>query len=187
MDERGSKSDDSPMELTRSRVSDEHGPDVESILDDEPAGKKIELRLWLKMLSCANLVTADIRRNLRTDFDVTLPRFDLMAQLYREPEGLRLGELSRRMMVTNGNITGLVDHLASEGLILRETTPGDRRVSVVRLSPAGREIFGQMAERHESWIHRLFGDIDRASILRLIDELDKVKRSVRANGSFAGD
>ena len=73
-------------------------------------------------------------RRLRTEFDATLPQFDLLAQLYREPDGLRLGELSRRTMVTNGNITGLADRLETDGLIQRETLDGDRRVTVARLT-----------------------------------------------------
>ena len=84
-------------------------------------------------------VSQEIRRRLRAEFDATLPQFDLLAQLYREPEGLRLGELSRRTMVTNGNITGLADRLEADGLIQRETLDGDRRVTVARLTPQGRD------------------------------------------------
>lgn len=95
--------------------------DMEIIVHGTQEGKKPELRLWLRMLSTTKLISQEIRRRLRTEFGATLPQFDLLAQLYREKDGLRLGELSRRTMVTNGNVTGLVERLEGDGLIVRET------------------------------------------------------------------
>ena len=85
------------------------------------------LRLWLRMLACTNLIEGEVRSRLRQQFDITLPRFDLMAQLERVPGGLKMGELSKRMMVTGGNVTGITDQLVAEGLVVREDNPADRR------------------------------------------------------------
>lgn len=154
--------------------------DVEALVRDEPAGSKMELRLWLRLLSCSNLISAEIRRRLRTEFDVTLPRFDVMAQLHREPDGLRLGDLSRRMMVTNGNITGLVDRLVEEGLVVREADPNDRRATTVRLTRAGSTMFRMMASAHESWIHEMFAGVPAKRVAELLEDLDVLKGSVSA-------
>lgn len=155
--------------------------DVEALVRDEPAGSKMELRLWLRLLSCTNLISAEIRRRLRTEFDVTLPRFDVLAQLHREPNGLRLGDLSRRMMVTNGNITGLVDRLVEEGLVQRAADPGDRRATTVRLTEAGVAMFRTMAASHETWIHELFGGLTRKHVELLLDDLQALKSSASAH------
>lgn len=132
------------------------------------------LRLWLRLLTCANLVEGDIRSRLRHEFACTLPRFDLMAQLDRHPEGLKMGELSRRMMVTGGNVTGITDQLQEEGLVSREPLPSDRRAYLIRLTPAGRTAFSQMAQAHETWIESLFaglGKDDRRALFALLGRL----------------
>ncbi len=157
--------------------------DLETSVRNVPAGGKRELRLWLRLLSTANLVSGQIRRNLRAHFDVTLPRFDLMAQLYREPNGLRLSELSRRMMVSNGNVTGLVERLVQEGLVLRETDPDERRAFVVRLSKEGNARFTRFAEENERFIVTLFQSLDRATMDALMDNLEKLKTSARRNAT----
>src|SRR5437899_8966611 len=110
------------------------------------------LKLWLRMLSCTLIIENEIRTRLRNNFDISLPRFDLMAQLERYPNGLRMGELSKRMMVTGGNITGLTDQLEREKLVVRVADPADRRAYSVKLTPAGRRAFEQMAAVHEGWI-----------------------------------
>jgi DNA-binding MarR family transcriptional regulator len=160
--------------------------DVETIVRDEPKGRKRQLRLWLRLLSCANLITAEIRQRLRTEFEFTLPRFDLMAQLHREPDGLRLGELSKRMMVSNGNLTGLVDRLIEEGYVSRVADPSDRRALVVRLTDSGSEIFTRLAAAHETWLSTMFSGLDAATTERLMKELAALKRSVVEAGA-AGD
>jgi DNA-binding MarR family transcriptional regulator len=154
---------------------------MEAIIQGGHANHKTELKLWLRMLSCTNLISTAIRRRLRTHFGVTLPRFDLLAQLDREKDGLRLGELSRRMMVTNGNVTGLVERLTTEGLIRRESADGDRRVGVVTLTPAGRAAFSSMAAAHESWLAELLADLDKNAIDMLMDALAAMKQSVTAH------
>lgn len=155
--------------------------DVEAIVRDEPEGKKLQLRVWLRLLSCANLISAEICKRLREEFDVTLPRFDLLSQLYREPNGLRLGELSRRLMVTNGNLTGLVDGLVEEGLVIRETVAEDRRAILVRLSKRGERGFAKMAVANESWLGELFSGADRRTLNALMRDLEILKASINAN------
>src|SRR5512134_3091261 len=95
------------------------------------------LRLWLRLLTCTLLIERRIKARLRDRFGMTLPRFDLMAQLERAPDGLKMSELSRRLMVTGGNVTGLTDQLVAEGLVDRHPVPGDRRAFAVRLTAGG--------------------------------------------------
>jgi len=114
------------------------------------------LRLWLRLLTCTTLIEQRVRARLRDRFAISLPRFDLMAQLERNPQGLRMGELSRRLMVTGGNVTGLTDQLVAEGLVARRGIPGDRRAYNVRLTPKGKRQFEAMAAEHETWIVALF-------------------------------
>ncbi len=114
------------------------------------------LRLWLRMLSCTTRIENVIRKRLVAEFGTTLPRFDLMAQLERHPEGLTMRELSQRMMVTGGNVTGITDQLEREGLVVRTPHPNDRRAFFVRLTPAGRRLFRRMASTHERWVIELF-------------------------------
>jgi DNA-binding MarR family transcriptional regulator len=133
------------------------------------------LRLWLRMLSCTVHIENEIRSRLRNEFDITLPRFDLMAQLEREPKGLRMGELSKRMMVTGGNITGITDQLEQEKLVVRVPDANDRRAYSVKLTPAGRRAFQRMAVVHESWIAELLGGLALAEKSKLIELLSKVK------------
>jgi DNA-binding MarR family transcriptional regulator len=135
------------------------------------------LRLWLRMLTCTNLIESHVRARLRTRFDTTLPRFDLAAQLARMPEGLKMGEVSRRLMVTSGNVTGLVDQLESEGLVERFDDPEDRRAVRIRLTRAGAQWFRAMAVEHEKWIVGLFGELtvqERASLFRLLARVKEV-------------
>ena len=147
--------------------------------DDHPGAHKDELRLWLRMLTCTTLVEGEIRRRLRAAFDLTLPRFDLMAQLERTPEGLTLGELSRRLMVSNGNVTGLVERLVESGQVERVPHAVDRRVVNVRLTDSGRAAFDQMAGAHAQWIGDLFEGLSAEEVRTLLRLLDRLKQSVR--------
>ncbi|MCV2367201.1 MarR family winged helix-turn-helix transcriptional regulator [Roseateles oligotrophus] len=113
------------------------------------------LRLWLRLLTCTNRVEGVIRNRLRQDFATTLPRFDLLAQLERNPDGLPMRELSKRLMVTGGNITGITDQLETEGLVVREAHPSDRRSYTVKLTATGRRQFKRMAATHEQWVIEL--------------------------------
>jgi DNA-binding MarR family transcriptional regulator len=134
-----------------------------------------DLRLWLRMLTCCNLIESEIRSRLRTEFDTTLPRFDLMAQLQRAPEGMKMSELSRHMMVTNGNITGITDQLEKEGMVERIKVATDRRSSIIRLTPKGKKHFQKMAQSHEQWVRSLFNGVSEKSRKQLFEALGEVK------------
>lgn len=136
------------------------------------------IKLWLRLLTCTNLITAEIRSRLRQEFDTTLPRFDLLAQLERHPEGLKMGELSKRLMVTGGNITGITDQLEREGLVSRVVDPSDRRSFMVRLTPKGHQSFAQMAKIHEGWVIDFFGGLSPAERDTLYRLLAKLKAQV---------
>ena len=150
---------------TETRATSEHAPD---------------LRLWLRTLACTNLIENYIRSRLRAEFGITLPRFDLMAQLERSPQGLKMGELSKRMMVTGGNVTGITDQLVAEGLVVREDSPQDRRAYIVKLTPQGRQSFRKMAEAHEKWVVELFGGMDPKQRGQLYELLALLKTSAVA-------
>src|SRR4051794_18529473 len=138
------------------------------------------LRLWLRLLTCTQIVEKQVRSQLRERFDTTLPRFDLMAQLERFPDGLKMKELSRRMMVTGGNVTGITDQLAAEGLVDRVDVEGDRRAYRVRLTAKGRRVFNDMARQHEQWVVEAFGALSGKDIATLYRLLGKVKDHARA-------
>jgi DNA-binding MarR family transcriptional regulator len=157
--------------------------DVETRASD---GDHQALRLWLRLLACTGMIESEIRSRLRAQFGTTLPRFDLMAQLERHPAGLRMTELSRRMMVTSGNITGITDQLVDEGLVRREPDASDRRAFVVKLTPAGRRLFDRMAAAHEGWIVELFaglGPADRQRTYALLAKLKTHLAAVQASDS----
>jgi DNA-binding MarR family transcriptional regulator len=138
------------------------------------------LRLWLRLLTCTQIVEKEVRARLRDRFDTTLPRFDLMAQLERAPEGLKMNELSRRMMVTGGNVTGITDQLVAEGLVDRVDVEGDRRAYRVRLTARGRKLFHEMAHQHERWIVEAFGTLTDKEVATLHKLLGKVKDHARS-------
>ncbi len=137
------------------------------------------LRLWLRLLSATTRIEDTIRQRLREQFGITLPRFDLMAQLEREPGGLSMGELSRRMMVTGGNVTTIVDQLEKEQLVTRTPQPGDRRSFAVRLTPAGRKAFATMAVAHEAWVVELLGPLSERQHAQLYKLLGTLKQGAR--------
>lgn len=134
------------------------------------------LRLWLRLLTCTQLVEKQVRTQLREQWGTTLPRFDLMAQLERSPEGLKMNELSRRMMVTGGNVTGITDQLVNEGLVERVEVAGDRRAYRVRLTTRGRKQFDEMARQHEAWIVAAFEGLSAREVESLHRLLGKVKQ-----------
>lgn len=153
--------------------------DLEIIMNETQEGKKQELRLWLRLLSTTKLISQEIRRRLRREFGATLPQFDLLSQLYREPEGLRLGELSKRTMVTNGNITGLVERLEIDGLVLRDRPVDDRRVIIAGLTEKGRTTFEAMAAAHGRWLEDMMADVDPIVLAGLLTHVGHVKQSAR--------
>jgi len=132
------------------------------------------LKLWLRLLTCTTQIEDEVRRRLRTGFNVSLARFDYLAQLYRHG-GLKMGDLSRFLMVTGGNVTGLTDELERDGLVEREISESDRRAIIVRLTPLGRESFEAMARQHEEWIVELFAGLDAAVVQRLYKHLGELR------------
>jgi DNA-binding MarR family transcriptional regulator len=155
--------------------------DLEFVVSDAQEGKKQELKLWLRLLATTKLMSQEIRRRLRREFGATLPQFDLLAQLYREKDGLRLGELSSRTMVTNGNVTGLVERLEADGTIIRERLPDDKRVTVARLTDKGRTYFEAMADAHERWIKEMMAEVDPVVISGLLTHVGHVKASAQSH------
>jgi len=153
--------------------------DAETKVAERPGDHEAELRLWLRLLTCTTLIEGEIRRRLRDTFDLTLPRFDLMAQLDKSPNGMTLGELSQRMMVSNGNVTGLAERLVEQGLLDRRASPTDRRVQIVSLTAEGRRAFRSMARTHEDWIAEIFSGLTASEIDTLMELLAKTKASTR--------
>ena len=145
-------------------------------------GDHAKLKLWLRMLSCTTQIEAEIRRRLRARFDITLPRFDYMAQLHRKRDGLKMSELSRYLMVTGGNVTGLTDELVREGMVVREASPDDRRAWIVRLTPGGRRSFEAMAREHEGWILELFAGVDAKAVQQMYGFLGALRVHMIRNG-----
>ncbi|MBM3648680.1 MAG: MarR family transcriptional regulator [Alphaproteobacteria bacterium] len=128
---------------------------------------KDRLRLWVRLLRVQRTVEAELRERLKRSFDTTLPRFDVLAALYRTPDGMLMSDLSRFLLVSNGNVTGIVDRLVSEGLVERARRNGDRRTSIVRLTRAGRASFQAMAAVHEGWVDELLAGVSGADTRRL--------------------
>lgn len=154
--------------------------DGETKVTEAPGDHRTELHLWLRLLTCTTLIEAEVRRKLREEFDFTLPRFDLMAQLERAQDGLVLGELSRRMMVSAGNITALVERLVEMGHITRTASTADKRVQIIRLTRKGRAEFSRMAEQHGDWIGAMFAGLTEDDVDTLMTALGKLKGSVRS-------
>tara|TARA_R110002020_G_scaffold6366_5_gene27013 strand:- start:1476 stop:1928 length:453 start_codon:yes stop_codon:yes gene_type:complete len=137
---------------------------------------KERLRLWLKLLKASRHVESEIRRRMRSEFNSTLPRFDVMASLARAPEGLRMSGISGMLKVSNGNVTVIVDKLVEEGLAVREAVPGDRRASIVRLTDKGQEVFANHAAVHETWIDEILGGLSQDDVEGMNLRLDHLAK-----------
>jgi DNA-binding MarR family transcriptional regulator len=138
---------------------------------------KARLRLWIRLLRATRQVEAETRERFKTQFNVTLPRFDVMAALYRKPDGMLMSEISRFLLVSNGNVTGIVDRLALDGFVARSQRDGDRRTSFVRLTAKGRAAFADMSAAHEGWIDKLLGGVT----VREAEQLSAKLRSFRSD------
>ena len=159
-----------------------------TVIDRETVGNEHDhtsLKLWLRLLTCTTMIENCVKKGLRNDFETTLPRFDLMAQLARYPNGLKMGELSQRMMVSGGNITGITDQLEKEGLVERLTPESDRRVWRVKLTAKGQRVFEGMAATHEDWIIDWMSSLTMDEQHLLQSLLGKLKQSVQQNGCEA--
>ncbi len=136
-----------------------------------PASKD-RLRLWIRLLRASRSIESVLREKLKTEFDTTLPRFDVMAALWRVPDGMLMSDLSRFLLVSNGNVTVIVDRLVADGFVVRATREGDRRTSMVRLTPKGTRAFAAMAAAHEDWVNTLLRDIGGAEARQLAARLE---------------
>ncbi len=139
------------------------------------ATSKARLRLWLKLLKTSGSIEAELRRRLRDRHNTTLPRFDVMSALSRNPEGLKMSQLSQFLRVSNGNVTGIVDRLTDDGLALRVAVPGDRRAQVARLTPAGEAEFARLAAEHEAWIDEMMAGLGADDITDMSALLDQIQ------------
>jgi len=155
---------------------------IEDRQDEVSSDIQLDLRTWLKLLTCTTLISAELRRQLREQFDFTLPRFDMLAQLDREPGGLVLTELSKRLMVSPGNVTPIMNRLLEEGYITRATSSLDRRVQIVCLTAEGRKKFRRMAKKHGQWVNAMMGGLELEERRALSGLLDRLKGNLRAGG-----
>ncbi len=138
------------------------------------------LKVWLRLLSCSTQVETALAKRLRAEAGITLARFDFMAQLHRHPDGLTMSVLSRYLMVTGGNVTGLADELEKEGLVARTADPNDRRTSRVSLTRKGRKLFDRLAAEHESWIVAMFVGMPKSEMTQLYDLLGRLRVQLAA-------
>lgn len=152
-------------------------PDLESSRTDKAAD---DTRLWLRMLSCCNLIENELRSRIRSEFQTTLPRFDLMSQLAYAPKGLKMSDLSKLMMVTNGNITGITDQLEKDGLVERIRDESDRRSSIIKLTAKGKRYYKRLQHAHENWISTLLSGLAPNSRSALFDLLGDLKQATYA-------
>ncbi len=150
---------------------------VEQKLQHIPREKE-GLRLWLRIVSCSQMVEQEIRILLRDKFDTTLPRFELLSALDRVPDGLNMGELSSWLMVTKGNVTGIAERLSEDGFIKRNPTPTDRRSFCVTLTPKGKKIYKEMEEQYEILLDKLFSGVSLDDSDMFTGVLAKVKEEV---------
>jgi DNA-binding MarR family transcriptional regulator len=147
----------------------------------QPVSKQ-RLRLWIRLLRTARAIEAKLRERLRVEFATTLPQFDVMAALARKSTGMTMTELSRFLMVSNGNVTGIIDRLVADNLVLRRAPAEDRRAIVVRLTPKGTSQFSQIAKVHEGWVDELLSDFDSAESEVVIQHLDGLATRIRNGG-----
>lgn len=145
---------------------------------DGALGDDMNLRLWLRLLSCAMVIEKRVKRRLAEQFDATLPRFDVLAALDRHPDGMTMGALSSSLLVSNGNVTALVRLLERDGHVRMSPSPSDRRVSIVRLTPSGESHFATLADAHHEWIDAMMTGIDRQQRASLYDLLGALKSSI---------
>jgi len=135
------------------------------------SASKEKLRLWIRLLRASRIIESELREKLSREFDTTLPRFDVMAALYRTPDGMLMSDLSRFLLVSNGNVTGIVNRLVAEGLVQRGQRNGDRRTSIVRLTKSGKDSFKTMAAAHERWVGDLLADVTKTEARQLTSML----------------
>lgn len=143
---------------------------------------KQRLRLWLRLLRATRAMESDLRERLRVQFGITLPQFDVMAALYRNADGITMTELSRMLLVSNGNVTGIIDRLVTDKLVTRRPAASDRRSFLVHLTPKGKQQFSVVARAHQEWVDRLLSGFDGKQAEMIIQHLDGLPSRVRNGG-----
>jgi DNA-binding MarR family transcriptional regulator len=127
------------------------------------------------------IIERRIRTRLEEDFETTLPRFDVLAALQREPDGLTMGQLSAALLVSNGNVTGIVNRLIEERMVSRTIETNDRRIATIRITRKGRDAFEGMASAHEAWIDKMFSALTDTQLEQLMKLLAVVRGSIEAH------
>ena len=145
--------------------------------DQLPHADRQRVRVWLRLLKVTKIVESVVRENLRAEFDTTLPRFDVLAALYRFQDGLKMSELSAALRVSNGNVTGIIERLVTDGMVLRVPVEGDKRATLVRLTKKGHDEFSKMAAGHARWVNEVLADLTPEECEQVIGILDVVGRS----------
>ena len=146
-----------------------------------PSDRRQRLRLWIRLLHATRYVEGELRERLRREAGTTLPRFDVLAALNRADRAMMMTELSRFLMVSNGNVTGIVDRLVEDRLVIRTQKAGDRRTTCVQLTKRGKAAFVKLAAAHEAWVDELLSPIDMAETAELIDMLTRFNNRFRCN------
>ncbi|MEO9898036.1 MAG: MarR family transcriptional regulator [Paracoccaceae bacterium] len=146
--------------------------------NDDTVLSKNRLRLWLKLRKASRLIEDEIRRRLRSDCQLTLPRFDVMSTLSQSPDGLKMSEISKQLRVSNGNVTGIVDRLADEGLAVRSAVQGDRRAYLVRLTPEGHRVFDAHASAHEGWVDEMLNGLNKDDVQGMTVRLEHLTQTL---------
>lgn len=164
-----------PARTRHFRITESLGDDQIGLEARAQASDHMDIRIWLRLLACSTQIEQQVRQRLRTGFGTTLPRFDYLAQLDRHPDGLRMNVLSRYLMVTGGNVTGLTDQLVKDGWVRRMPDPEDRRSFRVALTDTGRAEFAAMAAEHERWLEALFAGLPASSKLALYEHLGRLR------------
>lgn len=139
---------------------------------------KEAIRTWLRLMSCETVIEQQLRSLFRTNFSVTLPQFDVLSELERSARKMTMSELSRELMVSNGNVTGVIDRLEKNGFVTRTRAEHDRRIQYIELTPMGRSEFNEMARSHESWLDKMFSDLSPDDMASLQTLLLKARSSV---------
>ena len=156
-------------------MNSKHNRPSSELAPSENASSHLSVKTWIRLYACSNLIEQQIQQKLRSQFGITLARFDFLAQLVRRPGGMKMNVLSKKLMVSGGNVTGLTDQLVKEELVLRQDDPNDRRSYVLICTEKGKREFAVMAQAHESWIGEILGDLDASELKHLHTSLDHLR------------
>ncbi|WP_066796666.1 MarR family winged helix-turn-helix transcriptional regulator [Sphingomonas soli] len=140
------------------------------------------VRLWLRLLTCTRIIEKSVKRGFADEYNSTLPRFDVMAALERRPEGMTMGQLSKALLVSNGNVTGVVQVLVRDRYVSLTPSPTDGRSSVARLTRLGRDHFAVLAEAHRNWVETMLAGLGREDRSQLYQSLGVLKDLLADNG-----